>query len=340
MKCIGFLTWRGSTWSLLAHVLPPSGDGLDALEGQTVSTRVRTKPRFTRSACACLLGLLAVSTSPALPGPVRRLIRTGLRTNLYVACGVMSLGAWVARTEGLDLSTTSLVVLGCGTLFIYNLDHLRDDQARMQRDPRARPRLSARARVLLLVLALLGLTAAFVLGPPPLLLSALPAGLIGLAYGAGDAGRRLKDLPGAKSWLVAAAVSQAVLLVPRAGTLSHMAPSVATASSAALLFILCALNAHCFDLRDVETDAAAGATTWATRLGSEGASQQLHLAAWTGATVASVASIAGVLPWGGAATLVVAALSLRALRPNADSERFGLLVDGWLFVPLLTTLVP
>ena len=300
----------------------------------------QTRPSFTRSDRACLLGLHAVSTSPALSGPARRLIRTGLRTNLYVACGVMSLGAWVARTEGLELSTTSLAVLGCGTLFIYNLDHLRDDEARKQRDPRARSRVAARARVLLLVLAALGLTAAFVLGPPTLFLAALPAGLIGLAYGAGAAGRRLKDLPGAKSWLVAAAVSQAALLVPKAGTLSLMAPSVATASSAGLLFILCALNAHCFDLRDLEADADAGATTWATRLGAEGASQQLHLAAWTGAAVASVASVVGVLPWGGPVTLVVAALSLRALRPDADSERFGLLVDGWLFVPLLTTLVP
>ncbi len=287
----------------------------------------------------CLLVLQALSTSPALPGPGRRLIRIGLRTNLYVAFGVMSLGAWVARTEGLDLSISALAVLGCGTLLVYNLDHLRDDQARRRRDPGARPRLDTCSRVLLLVLAALGLTAAFVLGAPALFLSALPAGLIGLAYGAGPAGRRLKDLPGAKAWLVATAVSQAVLLVPRAGTLPLMSPSVTTASSATFLFTLCALNAHCFDLRDLESDADAGVTTWATRRGAEGASQQLRRAAWIGAVVTSVASAAGVLSWGGPVTLVLAALSLRTLRLDANRDRFSLLVDGWLFVPVMTTLV-
>lgn len=235
--------------------------------------------------------------------------------------------------EGASASGPALSTLFCGTLLIYNLDHLRDDRQRASADPEARPRLALPWRIAALTLATLGLVGSFAAGGLPLILTSLPAGIIGLFYGARfrPGGGRLKDLPGAKAWIVAVAVSQACLFLPLHSL--GIVPGLRHGGVALFLLVLTAIDAHCFDLRDLEVDAGSGASTWATRLGGQRAQVRLRHLTAAAAIVAGLAAILGWLPWSAAATLAVSWITLRWVRPGAPRERFGSVVDGWLLLP-------
>ncbi|MCO4771943.1 MAG: UbiA family prenyltransferase [Deltaproteobacteria bacterium] len=279
-----------------------------------------------------------MATPPVPIGLSRRALRLLLRSNAWVAVGVGSLGWWVARSAGVTLHGATLVVLLGGTLLIYNLDHLRDDRSRRRDDSLARPRLALGVRRVVLALGLICLGAGFVAGGTPLLIASIPGGLIGLLYGARlGSDRRLKDLPGAKAWLVAAAVSQVCLLLPLVE--AGIRPSLAHVPLGFFLMVLCALNAHCFDLRDLDVDRRAGASTWATDLGGEQAHRRLVVVSLL-ATLGAVALWwAGLLPASAPGTLSIATASLPLVPPGAPRERFGVVVDGWLVLPALLSLL-
>jgi len=266
-------------------------------------------------------------------------LRLALHSNLFVAVGVASLGWWVATTQGGSAKPSVLTTLFFGTLLIYNLDHLRDDRQRAAMDPHARPRLAGGRRLGILGIATVGLTVSLVYGGTSVLLMSLPAGLVGLFYGARfhSGGRRVKDLPGAKAWIVALAVSEAVLTLPLYA--AEVPPKPHHVGAGVFLLTLTAINAHCFDLRDLAVDARSGAATWATRLGGGRAHSRLRL--FTGcAAVGSVGlAMTGWLEWSAAATLLVAWTTLWWIRPGAPRERFGVVVDGWLLLPAGMTVI-
>ena len=262
--------------------------------------------------------------------PIRRVTRLLLRSNLVVAGGVVALTAYCAGAMGVAAGI-ALAVTGAGTLLIYNLDHLRDDRRRLADG--GRPRLARGGRLALLTLATGGLVAGLALAPPAVFVASLPSGAAGLLYGAAFGGLRLKDVPGAKAWLVAAAVSWAVVTLP----LSAAGQDLATApwDLAAFVLALTALNAHAFDLRDVAVDSAAGGWTWAVVLGEERARTRMVGAAIGLAAVFTV--LAGSTGrWEQPACLLATAGALLISR-GASRERFGLLFDGLLAAPLAWT---
>lgn len=251
-----------------------------------------------------------------------------LRTNLFVSGGVAALGAWVARIHGRPPAPGALLVLFAGTLLVYNLDHARDDRARQP----ARPRLGVGLRAAMLGAAALLLVLGFSLGGARMFALALAPGAVGLLYGATLGALRLKDLPGAKAWGVAAAVAWACAALPQA--------DAARISVAPLpfLFGLAALNAFCFDLRDVAVDRSAGQDTWASRQPPRSAFFQVLFAATVFASAAALLARADLWPLSAAVAAITALASLPGVRPGAPRERFGLLVDGWLYLPLLASL--
>lgn len=267
---------------------------------------------------------------------LRRAARLLLHTNLFVTAGVVGLTWYCARSEGSEPGW-ELVVAGAGTLLVYNLDHLRDDRRRA-RVGGAPPRLTTTARWSLLVVAVTALATGFVLAPPAVFLASLPSGALGLAYGAALAGRRLKDLPGAKAWIVALAVSWAVIALPAAA--AGAGPADIAPELAVFVVALTTLNAHAFDLRDVPVDREMGAWTWAVRLGPDRARARM-MAATVGLLAAATAW--GFLAPGGASDSrvggevilslvgVLGALAITRARPSR--EMFGMLFDGLLLVP-------
>jgi hypothetical protein len=272
------------------------------------------------------------------PGPsstARRAVRLLLRTNIFVAFGVVALTWYSATFAGLQPGR-SLLVAGAGTLFVYNLDHLRDDRRRTLSGA-GRARLAPGLRWSLLGLAALALSTGFALAPLDVLLASLPSGALGLLYGAAWAGRRLKDLPGSKAWIVALAVTWAVAALPLAAngvSLTAIRPDLFL-----FLLTLTALNAHAFDLRDEEIDRASGAWTWAVKLGPDRARRHMLGAAAVFALLAE-----GWRRWpssgletndGAEMTLTFACVlaALVATRKKLPREAYGLLFDGLLLVP-------
>ncbi len=280
----------------------------------------------------------ARSTAPA----ARRGARLLVRTNLFVTLGVVGLTWFCARSMGV-VPGLELLVTGAGTLLVYNLDHLRDDHRRT-RALMGRPLLGGWSRGTLLGAAAVLLGAGFVLGPPRMFLAALPSGALGLSYGAALAGRRLKDLPGAKAWIVAFAVTWAVLALP----VARSAGRSAVVSPDLVIFVLAltALNAHAFDLRDVHNDEATGTWTWAVRLGPDLARRRMMGAT---AVLAVLAAIWQGLAHAGLATAQIGPESvltlslllgaLAATRFALSREVFSLLFDGLLLVPAVYLLL-
>ncbi len=258
-----------------------------------------------------------------------------LGSNLYVAVCVASLGWWVASTLGAVASAPVLLALLCGTLVIYNLDHLRDDDQRVAANPAARPRLDRALRRIVLGVGAAGLALAFFAGGASLVVAALPAGLVGLAYGARLGDWRLKDLPGAKAWIVAGAVTQACLWLP----VAPRVPGLRETPVALFVLALTALNAHCFDLRDLDVDDAGGVRTWALRLGGRAAHRRLAGLTAGASGLAGLAAWWGLLPVSAPATLALACLTLALVRPGAPRRRYGVVVDGWLLLPAVASVV-
>ena len=219
-------------------------------------------------------------------------------------------------------------MLFAGTLLVYNLDHARDDRARHP----ARPRLGLGLRAAMLGAACLLLVLGFLEGGARLFALSLGPGLVGLLYGASLGALRLKDLPGAKAWGVAAAVAWACAALPQADA------AEVSLTPLPFLFGLTALNAFCFDLRDVAVDRTAGQDTWASRQPPRSAFFQVLFAAVLFATAAALLTRAELWPLSAAVGAITALLTLPGVRPGAPRERFGLLVDGWLYLPFLASL--
>ncbi len=272
---------------------------------------------------------------PGASSPARRAVRLLLRTNLFVTAGVVALTWYSARVAGLQPGVEFLVA-AAGTLFVYNVDHLRDDRRRV-RDGVGRPRLAVGLRWGLLMAAAAGLATGFALAPGSVLFASLPSGALGLLYGAAVAGRRLKDLPGSKAWIVALAVTWAVAALPLAAN----GISLTTIRPQLFLFLLAltALNAHAFDLRDEEIDRASGAWTWAVKLGPDRARRHMIGAAIVFAVLAEAWRRwppSGIEAGDGAEMTLTFACVLAALvgtRKTLSREAFGLLFDGLLLVP-------
>lgn len=241
-----------------------------------------------------------------------------------MSAGVVAL-TWYCAVVLNQTPGWELLVTGAGTLLVYNLDHLRDDrrQIRAGRGPRLAPAL----RWILLGAAALGLLAGFALAGLPVLVAALPSGIVGLLYGAPIGGRRLKDLPGSKAWLVATAVTWAVIALPLAGEeLGRAGPEL-------WLFVLAltTLNAHAFDLRDVGVDRDNAAWTWAAWLGPERARRRLVAAAGI-ATLAAAGWAVQAGDWERPVTLGAITAGLLGSQ-RWSREAYGVWFDGLLLLP-------
>ena len=258
-----------------------------------------------------------------------------MRTNLFVTVGVVALTWYSARIAGLEPGI-ELLVAAAGTLLVYNVDHLRDDRRRI-RDGAGRPRLALGMRWGLVVVAAAALATGFALAPAEVLFASLPSGALGLLYGAALAGRRLKDLPGSKAWIVALAVTWATASLPLAA--NGMSVTAIRPDLFMFLLALTALNAHAFDLRDEEIDRASGAWTWAVKLGPDRARRHM-----VGAAIVFALLAEGWRRWPGSdlqasdgtemtLTFACVVAALVATRGALSREAFGLLFDGLLLVP-------
>lgn len=270
---------------------------------------------------------------------IRRWIEAALvETNLLVALAVVALHRFVVLHLGLDVPVATDLVIGGSTLALYSVDRLFDRAVEGERSATRSPLRGGVTAAIGVVVAIVGLVAA----PPAVRALVVVGALVSTTYGLPVRRRegvrrwvRLKDLPGVKSWMVAAAVSVAVVSVPVVWSAAPVDARVVVTT--AMLFALTAANAHLFDLRDVAWDRRLEVPTVPVRWGVGTARAlivALLLAAMASAAV-DAATVAGPTGLG----VVVAALAVVPLAwrgsPATPALAWPLVVDGALVLPWL-----
>lgn len=232
-------------------------------------------------------------------------------SSLIVSASAGALCAAFAAVMGAPLDASVILAAIGGTLFVYNLDRLRDRENDRQTAPQRTAfveRNAARLGVLALVGLFVALCAAASIGLTSLLVLA-PVALLGLLH------RRLKSLAVLKATYLAAAWTAVVVGLPLVAGIDASADQIAWTS--AVLFGSLLANAIVSSLRDGEAASSV--------LGS---SVPAVLALAT-VSLAAVLALFGPVR----ALLPVPALTLIAILGPIHSQLYGLvIVDGALLV--------
>lgn len=223
---------------------------------------------------------------------VMRLQRLMLLTNIYLAFGAACLCYTATHLQGLPLSIPALSVAMLYVLSMHLLNHLTGRAEDRYNDP-SRERFYNRYKILLTTMALcsgaLGLVAAFQMGALPFW-ALLIMSLLGLSYnlrflptsfGPGLKIRRIRDLPGSKTLLIALAwgIVTAGLPAMAYGHWQFYSGSFAVVWATGMAFCRTAF----FDILDMHGDRIVGKETIPTLLGPERSLWLLNVA--LGATV-------------------------------------------------------
>jgi 4-hydroxybenzoate polyprenyltransferase len=238
-------------------------------------------------------------------------------SSLVVALAASALCAAAGRVLGADPTPATLVIAAAGTLFIYNVDRLRD----VERDRATSPHRTAfveRWRPALLGLAGASAAAAAVLAlraGPRVVIALAPIAVLGLAH------RRLKQFAWWKPFYVSGAWTAVVVGLPAAMVERvRDVPWIAAIVSATI-----AANVIASNLRDQEAPAA-----------RFGARVPLQIAR---GLVLGAAAFALLAPGGVQALVPIPLATLAALAAFRPTELYGLIaVDGALLVGALASL--
>jgi (E)-4-hydroxy-3-methyl-but-2-enyl pyrophosphate reductase len=232
-----------------------------------------------------------------------RIQRLALLTNLYVALGAGCLCYAATHLQNLATSLPALNVAILYVMSMHILNHLTGRAEDQYNDP-DRERFYDRHKWVLTGMALaagaLGLVAAFRMGPLPFW-ALLTMSLTGLSYNLrlipaailpGIKFRRIRDLPGSKTILIALAwgVVTAGLPALAADEARWASGLSAVAWAAGIAFVRTAY----FDILDIQGDRIVGKETIPTLLGPERAMRLLKALLLAGLVFLPVAGILGV----------------------------------------------
>ena len=207
-----------------------------------------------------------------------RIQRLLLLTNAYLALGAGCLGYAVADLQGLPVSFSALSVAVLYVFSMHILNHLTGRAEDKYNDP-DRERFYNRYKLALTLMALsaggLGLVAAFSMGPIPFW-TLLAISLLGLSYNLrmipGKAGRdqpmrRLKDIPGSKTILIALAWGVVTVILPALGAENARFESASAALILTVGIVFC--RTAFFDILDMQGDRIVGKETIPILLGQK-----------------------------------------------------------------------
>ena len=264
--------------------------------------------------------------------------------SLWTAAGVASLSYFVQAVLGLPPDWRAVALIFAAALLPYNLDRVLDSYVQPIPDPNVQSYFRNPGILLLLLAASLAIVALLLEAPSQVLLVSC-AGILPLIYGLPllPLGRgtnrrwyRLKDLPGAKSWIVTGIITYAVLAVPLAYT--NVAPDRSAFLTALFLLVLIGTNSHLFDVRDVNSDREKGVLTLPLIVGVRG-----NRLIWTCLNLSLLTLLSGF--WtNGIATpipeIVVPVILVNLIfiwNLNTDTPRnvYSIGLEGCLFLPAL-----
>lgn len=264
--------------------------------------------------------------------------------NLWVAAAITSLVPFVQVTLGLAWDWQPIALIFSAALLPYNVDRVADTHVQKIPDQRAQAFFQHSGVWGLLLGASLATGLLIYAAPPAVRLVSL-GGLLPLIYGVplfpwqgrkGLRWYRIKDIPGAKAWIVCGIITYAVVAVPLAYAGAPFDASAALTSLFLLIFV--GSNSHMFDVRDIESDAKKGVVTMPVLWGTEGT--RLF---WIIANLSLIAA----LSWGWrvglqipdpaiALPLILITLTyILTLGPNTARNVYNIWIDGCLFLPIL-----
>ncbi len=268
-------------------------------------------------------------------------------SSIWIAAGLASLALFTAHVLGLPWDLRPALLVFFTGLFIYNLDHVADAHVEGIPDERAEIYFKRKSVLLLVVAAAIasGLTVSMAPQPAKWVFGGYVC--VGLLYGLpviplpgreGLGWHRLKEIPGVKAWVVAAAITVGVVGLP----VGWSGRSLGTEGwfLAVFMLVFCASNTHMFDVRDMESDRSVGVRSLPLQAGVRGTKMALilmNLAVLAMMMWGWIDGITGPHP----EVVVVTALTVlyvMLLNEKTSRDVYSILVDGCFFLPALLCL--
>ena len=211
--------------------------------------------------------------------------RALLLTNIYVSMGAGCLSFACSKLQGITQYFPYILIAVLFVQSMHILNHLIGSKSDQYNDPE-RARFYRNNRVMLSLLAIIaggaGLIIAYTLGVLPFVIL-LAMSLLGLSYNlrliprplAGIKYRRIRDVPGSKTILIAAAWGTVTAVLPALGVMDHLSWNTGLVFlwSAGIVFVRTAF----FDILDMQGDRIVGKETLPILLGEKRSMQLLNI---------------------------------------------------------------
>jgi 4-hydroxybenzoate polyprenyltransferase len=276
----------------------------------------------------------------------QRFLEILIYPSIWTAAGVASLTYFVQKTLGLPHDWRAVVLIFATALLFYNLDRLLDSSIQPIPDPKAQSFvLHPGFKLLLLVIAL---TVGLLLYQAPATVRLVSCGgLLPLIYGMpllpwvrerNWRWYRIKDIPGAKAWIVAGIITYALVALPLA--YAGVVFEKSAALTALFLLIFTGTNSHLFDVRDLDSDREKGVLTLPLIVGVRG-----NRLIWTCLNFGLLALLSRfwkmelepTAPEVVVPVLLVNLIFIWRLNPDTPRNVYNIGLDGCLFLPALLT---
>ncbi|MFE4108246.1 UbiA family prenyltransferase [Almyronema epifaneia] len=274
-------------------------------------------------------------------------LRLFIYSNIWVSAAIASLVFFVQQTLALAWQISPILLIFVAALIPYNLDRVIDTQVQKIPDQKAQAFFRHSGVTLLLGFAAIGLSWLIYQAPVTVRWVCL-GGLIPLVYGiplwpiyrhSQWRWYRLKDIPGAKAWIVAATITYAVVAVPLAYAKQGL--DLAGGLTSLFLLIFVGSNSHIFDIRDIESDRQQGVYTMPVLWGVSNtrwfwlAANLLLIAllAWGWQENLQIPAPAIALP-----SLILTLSYISQVDANTHRDTYNIWIDGVLWLPALLSL--
>ncbi|ACB53584.1 hypothetical protein cce_4236 [Crocosphaera subtropica ATCC 51142] len=269
-------------------------------------------------------------------------LETLIYSNIWVASAIASLCFSFQLLMELPLDWRSPLFCFSAALIPYHLDRVVD--AYVQKIPDANVQsYFQKPGFLVWCLITLGLTIIFALlwlAPTSVRYISL-VGIFPVIYGVpifpgSNQWYRLKDIPGSKAWIVGSIITYAVVSLPCAYA-NYQPQGLPFILTTLFLFIFIVTNSHSFDLRDMDSDQKKGVITLPLMLGIDRMKILLSilnvsvLALWVWAWSSFVVPFKPEI----IVSILITLFYLWMLKPSTSRPVYSIVIDGFLFVPLL-----
>ncbi len=264
--------------------------------------------------------------------------------SVWVAAGIASLPLTFQFLAGLSQDWRPVVLCFWTALIPYNLDRVFDSYVQKIPDPKAQSYFR-QPGIFLLILASIVATALLLYQAPSSVLYVSCGGVVPLLYGTplfpwrrqgSWKWYRLKDIPATKAWIVGGIITYAAVALSLAYAEETVSSRIILSSL--FLFIFVVTNSHTFDLRDLQSDQVKGVKTLPLIVGVEKMKVLLSILNVFVLALLTFVWVTGLLPFQ-PEVIVATGVTLTYLwriKPSSPRPVYSILVDGCLFVPLLS----